>query len=278
MKMVRSYCINLLGVVLAAFGIGMFSVPNKIVSGGVSGISTILYYNFKIPAGITYYVINIVLLLIGMKKLSKKFIIRTLISSGLVSLFIDIFSNLKPITTDIVLASFFGGVIFGIGMGLTLIEDSSTGGTDILGRIIQKEYPYVQIGKILMIIDLIIIGFSLLTFREVDITLYGIMSLYLSTSAVDLLMHKLNVSKLVFVISEKGDEVAKTLVSGSRRGVTMVNAVGAYTMKDKKVLICAMKENEMPNFQNKVLMIDKDAFIVASESQKIFGKGFYVYH
>ena len=147
-----------------------------------------------------------------------------------------------------------------------------------MGRIIQKEYPYVQIGKILMTIDLVIIGFSLLTFREVDITLYGIMSLYLSTSAVDLLMHKLNVSKLVFVISEKGDEVAKTLVSGSRRGVTIVNAVGAYTMKDKKVLICAMKENEMPNFRNKVLMIDKDAFIVASESQKIFGKGFYVYH
>ena len=117
MNRIKSYSINFLGVILAAFGIGMFSVPNKIVSGGVSGISTILYYNFKIPAGITYYAINIVLLIIGLKKLSKKFIIRTLISSGLVSLFIDIFSNLPPITNDIVLASFFGGVIFGIGMG-----------------------------------------------------------------------------------------------------------------------------------------------------------------
>ena len=278
MKRLRSYSVNFLGVLLAAFGIGMFSVPNKIVSGGVSGISTILYYNFKIPAGITYYVINIALLLIGLKKLSKKFIIRTLVSSGLVSLFIDIFSNLPPITNDIVLASFFGGVIFGIGMGLTLIEDSSTGGTDILGRIIQSRHPHVQIGKILMLIDLVIIAFSFITFRQADITLYGIMSLYVSTSAVDLLMHKLNVSKFVFVISDKGEMIAKELVSGSKRGVTIIDAVGAYTMNEKKVLICAMKENEMPFFQNKVLAVDKDAFIVASESQEIFGKGFYVYH
>ena len=278
MKRIRSYLINFLGVVLAAFGIGMFSVPNKIVSGGVSGISTILYYNFNIPAGISYYAINILLLIIGLKRLSKKFIIRTLVSSGFVSLFIDIFSNLAPITDDIVLASFFGGVIFGIGMWLTLIEDSSTGGTDILGRIIQNQYPHVQIGKILMIIDLVIILLSFLTFKNADITLYGIMSLYLSTTAVDLLMHRLNVSKLVFVITQKGETIAKKLIENSKRGVTMLDAVGAYTMSKKTVLICAMKENELPHFQKRVLDIDKDAFIMASESQKIFGKGFYVYH
>lgn len=278
MRRLRSYLIILLGVILASFGIGMFNVPNKIVSGGVSGISTILYYNFKIPAGITYYAINVILILIGLRKLSKKFIIRTLISSGLVSLFIDLFSSLPPITNDIILASLFGGVIFGIGMGLTLIEDSSTGGTDILGRIIQSQYPHVQIGKILMLIDIVIITFSLITFKEVDVTLYGIMSLFVSTTAVDLLMHNLNVSKLVFVISDKGEKIANALILGSKRGVTIIDAVGAYTMQEKKVLICAMKENEMPSFQRKVLSLDKDAFIVASESQKIFGKGFYVYH
>ncbi len=278
MKRIRSYLINFLGVILAAFGIGMFSVPNKIVSGGVSGISTILYYNLNIPAGISYYAINILLLVIGVKKLSKRFVIRTLVSSGLVSLFIDIFSNLPPITEDIILASFFGGVIFGIGMWLTLIENSSTGGTDILGRIIQNQYPHVQIGKILMLIDLVIITFSFLTFRNADITLYGIMSLYLSTTTVDLLIHKLNVSKLVFVITQKGEPIAKKLIENSKRGVTMLDAVGAYTMNKKTVLICAMKENELPHFQKRVLEIDKEAFIMASESQKIFGKGFYVYH
>lgn len=278
MKKAKAYFINLLGVLMAAFGIGMFSVPNKIVSGGVSGISTILYYNFKIPAGVTYYAINIILLIFGARKLSKGFIVRTLVSSGLVSLFIDIFSSLKPITEDIVLASFFGGVIFGLGMGLTLIENSSTGGTDILGRIIQNKYPHIQIGKILMLTDLIIIAFSYLTFKEADTALYGVMSLYVSTSAVDLLMHKLNVSKLVFVISSEGEKIARALVSGSKRGVTVIDAVGAYTMNKKKVLICAMKENEMPTFQKRVGEIDSEAFIVASESQKIFGKGFYVYH
>ena len=195
-----------------------------------------------------------------------------------VSLFIDIFSYFPPITEDIILASFFGGVIFGVGLWLTLIEDSSTGGTDILGRIIQNEYPHVQIGKILMLIDLVIITFSFLTFKNADITLYGIMSLYLSTTTVDLLMHRLNVSKLVFVITQKGETVAKKLIENSKRGVTMLDAVGAYTMNKKTVLICAMKENELPYFQKRVMEIDNEAFIMASESQKIFGKGFYVYH
>ena len=217
-------------------------------------------------------------MIIGLKKLSKGFIIKTIICAGLMSFLIDVFLTFPPITDDVVLASLFGGVIYGVGIGLTLISDASTGGTDILGRIIQYMRPHIEIGKIFMIIDLIIIAFSFMVFGEVDLSLYGVLSLYISTTAIDLLVHKLNVSKLVFVISEKGESVAKKLIEECGRGVTIIDAVGAYTMKEKNMLICAMKENEMPEFQRNVMSVDEDAFIVATESQKIFGKGFYVYH
>ncbi len=278
MKKIKSYLVILLGVILASFGIGMFCIPNKIVGGGVSGVSTVLFHIFKIPAGISYFAFNIIFLFFGLKKLSKGFIIKTVICAGLMSFLIDIFLTFPPITDDVVLASLFGGVIYGIGIGLTLISDASTGGTDILGRIIQYTRPHIEIGKIFMIIDLVIIAFSFIVFREVDLSLYGVLSLYISTTAIDLLVHRLNVSKLVFVISEKGDSIAKKLIEESERGVTIIDAVGAYTMEEKNMLICAMKENEMPDFQKKVMSIDKEAFIVATESQKIFGKGFYVYH
>ncbi len=278
MEKIKSHLIIFLGVILVSFGIGMFCIPNKIVGGGVSGISTVLYYLFKIPAGFSYFLINVIFLITGLKKLSKGFIVRTILCSGLMSILIDIFSKFPPITNDVILASLFGGVIYGLGIGLTLISDASTGGTDILGRIIQCTYPHIQIGKILMIIDLIIIAFSFMVFGEIDLSLYGILSLYISTTAIDVLVHRLNVSKLVFVISNDGEKLAKTLIAECGRGVTIIDAVGAYTMEEKHMLVCAMKENEMPEFQRKVMSVDKDAFIVASESQKIFGKGFYVYH
>ena len=278
MKKLKSYVVILLGVILASFGIGMFCIPNKIVGGGVSGVSTVLFYIFKIPAGVSYFGFNIIFLLFGLKKLSKGFIVKTIICAGIMSFLIDIFLRFPPVTNDVVLASLFGGVIYGIGIGLTLISDASTGGTDILGRIIQHMCPHIGIGKIFMIIDLIIIAISFIVFGELDLSLYGILSLYVSTSAIDLLVHKLNVSKVVFVISDKGNKIAKTLIEKSERGVTIIDAVGAYTMEKKQMLVCAMKENEMPEFQKKVMSVDKEAFIVATESQKIFGKGFYVYH
>lgn len=277
MKRIKSYLIIFSGVVLMSFGIGMFCIPNKIVSGGVSGISTILLYVLKIPAGISYYAINLILLIVGYRVLSKRFIIRTLICSGLVSFFVDIFSEFPPVTNNLILATLFGGILYGVGIALTLIEDSSTGGTDVLGRIIQNEKKHISIGKILMIIDLVIIFISFIFFGEIDLTLYGILTLYVSTNAIDLFIRKLNVSKLVFVVTEYGEEISKKLVNEHKRGVTLINAKGAYTQNKKSILMCAMKEKELTNFKDRVLSIDKDAFIVFSESQEILGNGFFIY-
>ena len=267
----------LVGPIITALGISLFFTPNKVVSGGVSGLSTILYHIAKIPPGLSFAVINILFLLISFKVIGKEFVIKTIIGAANISLFVQIFSELPPMTNDIILASIFGSLLYGFGIGLTLLSGGSTGGTDILGRLLQHFFPHFKIGKLLLFVDAAVIMTALITFRQIDLALWGIVALFLSTFSVDWLIQKLNVSKLAFVVTEKGVDIAKKLVSTSPRGVTIIDVVGAYTMEEKTTLMCALKEAEISEFQRKILEIDPDAFIIFSESQQIVGNGFHVY-
>lgn len=267
----------LIGPIITAFGISVFFTPNKVVSGGVSGLSTILYHIAKIPPGLSFAVINILFLLISFKVIGREFVFKTIIGAANISLFVQIFSELPPMTNDIVLASVFGSLLYGFGIGLTLLSGGSTGGTDILGRLLQHFFPHFKIGKLLLFVDAAVILTSLITFRQIDLALWGIVALFLSTFSVDRLIQKLNVSKLAFVVTEKGVEISEKLVSTSPRGVTIIDVVGAYTMEKKETLMCALKEAEIPEFQRKILEIDPEAFIIFSESQQIVGNGFHVY-
>ena len=274
---VKKYSIILLGEIITAFAISCFYTPNKIVNGGVSGIATILYHTLSIPTGLSFAVINVALLLISLKFLGKHFVGTTIVGSLLLSLFVQLFSYIPPVTDDVLLASIFGSVLYGIGIGLTLIQGASTGGTDIISRLIQCFFPHVKIGSLLLVVDAIVIGASLCVFRNVNLTLFGILALFLASNSINILISKLNISKLAFVVSDYGPEISKVLVSESPRGVTIIDATGAYTMTNKSVMMCALKENEIPQFQRRILELDKDAFIIFSESQQIVGNGFRVY-
>ncbi len=274
---IKKYLSIVLGCILVGFAIGVFYTPNKVVGGGVSGISTILFHTLGVPVGVSFAVINILLLLISLKKLGKRFFFNTIIGSLLVSVFAEVFTLVPPITENVFLASVFGSVLYGFGIGLTLVSGASTGGTDILGRLVQASFPYIKIGKLLMVIDGIVIATSLVLFREIDLALYGIIALFLATAAIDWLIQSLNISKLAFIVSDKGLEISHKLTSVSPRGVTIINAKGGYTMDNKTVLMCALKENEMEEFQRRVLEMDSTAFIIFSESQQIIGNGFRVY-
>ncbi len=273
----KSYFFVFIGVVMTAAAISLFYLPNKIVSGGVSGISTILYHSIGVQPGLSNAAINIFLLVVGLKILGKGFIIRTLVCSGLLSFLIQLFSYLPPVTDNVLLATLFGAVLYGVGIGLALAYGASTGGTDILGRLIQYKFSHFPIGKLLMFVDGAVIFTSLLVFRNMELSLYGILALFVSTFSIDMLIRKLNISKLAFVVSNKGEEISEKLVSSSPRGVTVVDAVGAYTHGNTKMLVCALKDHETPEFQRKILEIDKDAFIIFSESSQIVGNGFHVY-
>lgn len=277
MKKKTSFAMTLLGTLITGFAIGAFLTPNKVVGGGASGISTILYHAMGLPPGITYFVINMIFLLLGLKVLGKEFIVKTLIGITILSGFTQLFSAFPIYTDNMILAAVFGGALYGGGIGIAFAAGSSTGGTDIIGRIIQSRFPHIPIGKMLLFVDGIIIAASFLIFRNIELTLFGILTLFVSSFSIDFVISKLNISRIAFVITDHGEEIARELVSSSPRGVTLIDVKGVYTDTEKKMLFCALKESESEAFQKKILGIDSTAFIVFSESQRIKGNGFYLY-
>ncbi len=277
MSKYKSLLFTILGTMITGFAVGAFLTPNKIVGGGVSGLVTILYHSFKVPPGLSNFGLNIILLIIGLKILGKKFVLKTLLGTLMLSIFVQIFSMFPIYTQNLMLATVFGGVLYGLGIGLAFGAGASTGGTDIVGRIIQLKFSHIPIGKLLLAVDGIIIAISLAVFKNVELVLFGIITLILSSYSIDFIISKLNVSRIAFVITEKGEEISNKLVNTSPRGVTLIDAKGVYTNTPKKMMFCALKESETEEFQRKILEIDSQAFIVFSESQRIKGNGFYLY-
>lgn len=268
---------NFFGITLVAIAISMFLVPNKIVNGGASGLATIIYYTIGLKPSISNAIINGILLFFALICFGKKFVAKTLLSIVGLTVLIEVFSYFPPVTDNVLLASIFGAALYGIGIGIVLSQGSTTGGTDIMGRLIQHMRPHWKIGKVLLGVDLFVVFLSLITFKTTEAVLYGMMALFISSNSIDWLMKILNISKLAFVITGKGQKISEYLTSTSPRGVTLVDATGGYTQEDRQVLICALKESELPEFQRKILEIDPDAFIIYSESQQIVGNGFYIY-
>lgn len=277
MKQSKSLLLTILGTIMTGFAIGSFLTPNKIVGGGISGISTIIYHTIGIQAGLSFFLLNIFFLVAGLKVLGNKFIVKTLIGITLLSLFTQLFSYLPIYTENLILSTIFGGILYGLGIGMSFAAGASTGGTDIIGRIIQSKFAFVPIGKMLLFVDGIIIVISLTVFKNFELTMYGILTLFISSYSIDYIINRFNVSRIAFVITDQGEEIANKLISTSPRGVTLIDVKGVYTNTSKKMLFCALKESESEAFQKKILKIDEHAFIVFSESQRIKGNGFYLY-
>lgn len=277
MSKFKSMLLTVLGTMITGFGVGVFLTPNKIVGGGATGLSTLLYHTLGFEPGLSFFVINIIFLILGLKVLGKDFVFKTLFGTLCISVFVQIFSYIKIPLSNLTLVTLYGGALYGIGIGLSFAAGASTGGTDILGRIIQTKFSHIPIGKLLLFVDGVIITVSLIIFKDVELVLYGITALLISSYTIDFVISKLNVSRLAFVITDKGEEISHKLVSTSPRGVTLIDVKGMYTNTDKQMLFCALKESEAEEFQRKILEIDSTAFIVFSESQRIKGNGFYLY-
>ena len=276
-EQLKTYFLIVCGTAMTAAAISIFFVPNKIVNGGASGLATVLYYTFGIRPSVANALINGILLLIALLCFGWGFIAKTIFSIASLTILIEVFSHVPPLTDNMMLATIFGAVLYGAGIGIVLSRGSTTGGTDILGRLVQYKFPHMKIGKLLLVIDLAVICLSLITFKTVEAVLYGIIALFISTTSIDLLIRNLNVSKLVFIITDKGEEITQTLVDSSPRGVTKVDVTGVYTNAPKQMLICALKEHEITQFQKRILEKDEHAFIIYAESQQIVGNGFYIY-
>ena len=207
----------------------------------------------------------------------KNFCISTIIVVILISLGSKICAYFPTFTSNVFLATLFGAMLYGAGLGMIFTVDCSSGGTDIIGRLLQHFFPELDIGKALLLVDAVVILMSLFVFREVDLCLWGVVSLIIATYVVDFVISRLNVSTLLLVVTDNGAELARMLVTNSSRGCTVLEAKGAYTNGSKTLLMCAVKEREAVACQERIKSIDKDAFIIFAEAKKVEGNGFVVY-
>ena len=273
-KYIKELFLLTLGTFIMACATSFFLLPNQLSSGGFTGLATISYYLFKIPVGTTIFVLNIPLFIISYFRMGKKFLIKSIIATGLLSLFINILEEFPSWTYDRFLASIYGGIVMGIGSSLTLKARSSTGGSDLLTYIIRTFKPHYSTSSVIVVIDIIIIALNVIFFRDIEIGLYSAITIFLMGKMIDVVFEGVNFTKIMFIVSDKYEKIAKEIGNKVERGSTAIYAKGMYTNEKKMMLLCVGSRNDIARIKQIVLNIDNKAFIIISNARETWGKGF----
>jgi len=274
-SVITDYAIMLIGLSLYVLSWTLFLVPAQITGGGISGLAAVIFYSTKIPIGLTFFAINVVLVAIAMKVLGANFGIKTIFSMIVLSLFFSVPQSLFPeaIIKDNFLSAVLGGMMGGVGIGLVFSRGGSTGGTDIIAMIINK-YRNISPGRIIMYCDVIIIGSSYFLVHSIDKMVYGFVSMAVVSYTLDAFLSGSNASSQIFIFSPKYEEIADYINSEFGRGVTVLNGTGWYTQNNVMVLITIVRKKETSILFRKIKEIDPEAFISMASVMGVYGQGF----
>jgi len=273
-RFIKDYIMITIGAIITALSLVILTVPNKIAAGGVSGVATILYHMFGFKVGIVILVINVPLFLVAIYVLGGRIGIKTLWGIIVLSLTVDILSPiLQPLTNEFILASIYGGVLAGVGMGLVFRGGGTTGGTDLIAALTSYFFPHFSIGQGLFLIDGLVIALAGIVF-DVELALYAAITIFVSTKIIDIIQEGFNISKSVFIISDKSKEIKDEILIKMRRGVTALKGYGGYSGRDKDVLMVTINRAEITKLKNLIREIDEDAFVIMNEAHEVLGEGF----
>ena len=265
---------TILGALIMAAGVSLFLLPNQLSSGGIAGVATIFYYLLNIPMGTVIIAINIPLFLFSMYKVGKMFFLKSTLGTVAMSVFIDLLDKIKPLTNDRFLACIYGGILLGLGTTLLLKAESSTGGSDLISYIAKKYKPTVRSGNIIVIIDIIIIALNVIFFKEIEIGLYSAIAIYIMGKIIDIFFEGINFTKLMIIVSNKSEEIAKQIDQKVARGSTGLYGKGMYTNENKLILMCAAYRKDVARIKIIAKEIDPKSFIVITNSREVVGQGF----
>lgn len=274
-EFLKNNAVWILGCSLYAIGVNSFSIPNSIAQSGVTGIAVVANHLLHWPVGTVNLVLNIPLLILMWLFIGKKSVAKTLWVTVLLSTALDIFSLFMPAYTgDKILASLFCGLLQGAGLGLIMITGATSGGTDIVGKLVHKRWPHITIGTVVMIADALVVALGMLVFRSIESGLYAIIMIFVSTKVIDTLIYGTGNGKMLMIVTDKADEVSQAIVHSSPRGVSILPAKGAYTGNEKNVLLCVARKHEISGILKTVKSVDDKTFIIVSEANEILGEGF----
>lgn len=271
---IKKYLIILIFSFVYAAGISLFLSPNNLAPGGVSGLSIIINHFTGLSTGMIYFIINIPIMIIGMYKLGFKFLLSTLITIILSSTFMDMLSKVPLITSDKLLAALVGGVLCAIGLGMIFKAGSTSGGTDVIVRLLKLKYPHIETGRLFLILDAVIVVISAVAFKDVEAALYAGVAAVVASVAMDKVLYGTDGAKLIFIISSKNTIIVSRLLKDIETGVTYINGAGAYTESPKKIIMCVSKKQNLPKIQNVVRELDPDAFMIISSANEVLGQGY----
>ena len=270
------YLIIIVGSIIYAVGFQFFMYPNSIVSGGVVGIAMIVNRLTDFPVGVLTIVLNLPLFVVGWKHFGLDFMVSSFVGMVLSSAFVDIFALTNiALTDDPMLACIIGGAIKGVGLGIIYYVGASTGGIDIIAKMLRKRFAHINFGTIVLILDFFIIGAYALVLGKYETSMYSIIAMVVSTKLIDLVLYGMDNSSICYIISEKSDTLIKDIITGHlKRGVTILNGEGAYSHHAKQVLMCVIKRTQFAELKKIVKSVDEDAFFIVTDAKNVFGNGF----
>lgn len=271
---IYTYLLILLGTSLGALAYPLFLVPHKIAPGGVTGLATVIHaINSVFPVGITSLALNIPLFIFGYKYMGRMFVIKTFIATILLSIFIDAFSFLPPLTKNPMMAAIFGGSLLGSGLALILYGGATTGGTDMLARMMHKRFSGISVGSFLLLFDCIVVGLAGI-FIDIESAMNAVIAVFISSRLIDSMLSGIGASKACYIISKKHDEIAERILIEVKRGATVIPAYGAYSKAESKLLLCISGRMEVVAIKHIVKDIDPEAFMFITETKETLGEGF----
>lgn len=273
---IREYILASIGVLITAVGLVVFLIPNNIAAGGASGLAMVLNGLIRLPVGVWMYIINGLLFLIAFLTVGFDFSIKTIYCTFLITFLVDLFDRFikipRYIAGDMMLAVFFGDVLTAIGMAITFTQNASTGGTDIVARILNRYYA-APMGTTLLVVDFVIGVLAGLTFGA-RTGMYAILAIIINGMTIDFVMKGIETSTQVIVISDKNEQIAEFVLNELKRGATYLDGYGAYTKKHRKILLIVLRRRELGELISFIRKTDKSSFIIVNEARYTFGEGF----
>lgn len=265
----------LAGGALYGVSVNMFTAPNGILLGGFTGLGTILNHLFSVPIGTVVFLLNVPLFFAAFRKFGVRFILKTVLATAFMTVSIDVLSLFVPVYTgDKLLCALFGGICGGVGLGLVFLRGATTGGTDILSKLLRLRFPAASMGRMVLMLDLAVIAASFFVYRSLENVLYSLVVIYVSAQCIDLVLSGFSHDKLLFIITEKGEAAVREITVALDCGTSVVDIRGGYSGAKRQMLLCAVRASEVSKMTKAVRALDGDAFIVVTETAAVLGLGF----
>ncbi|MBQ2800025.1 MAG: YitT family protein [Lachnospiraceae bacterium] len=263
-----------LGAIMYGAGVSLFLDPNSLAPGGTVGISIILNRFLGISTGTLYLLINIPILILGARKLGANFLGKTLYVVVVNTIVTDALAYIEPPTREPLLAAIAGSLLLGTGIGIVFQSGATTGGMDVIVKILRKKYKHIKTSSLFLALDLTVVTISGLVFRNFNTAMYALITVVLTGKFLDFILYGGDEAKLIFVVSDLSEKISASIIQGVPTGITLLKGRGAYSNKEKNVIMCVVRKQMAPKVMEIVKSEDENAFVIVSSATETFGQGY----